>query len=39
MRVRNRRHLAALAGAASRLSLGGPVAIDATYLETIAQRV
>jgi hypothetical protein len=30
--------LAALAGAASRLPAGGPVAIDATYLEMIAER-
>jgi hypothetical protein len=30
--------LAALAGAASRLPAGGPEAIDATYLETIAVR-
>jgi SAM-dependent methyltransferase len=30
--------LAALAATASRLPAGGPVAIDATYLETIAER-
>jgi SAM-dependent methyltransferase len=37
-RVAMRLDLAALAGTASRLSAGGPVAIDATYLEAITAR-
>jgi hypothetical protein len=37
-RVAMRVDLAALALTASRLPAGGPVAIDATYLETIAVR-